>query len=215
MIAYASRTGTRSTLAALRSAGWRLLVSAAGELRTEGFRYALDNGAWSAHQAGQPFDEAAFLRALDLLGRDADFVFMDRAAIGLGSVFLHLKAEINWYQLFHELIRDFDVATLAARQATIRTAISRRVPGPEALQVAEFIGELCGVGFPDADSVKLRAARQDPRIMSDQLRQAFTTLLREECRATPTVLVLDDLQWGDALRSSSWKPPCVSCTISR
>ena len=32
-------------------------------------------------------------------------------------MFLHLKAEINWYQMFHDLIRDFDVATLAARQA--------------------------------------------------------------------------------------------------
>jgi predicted unusual protein kinase regulating ubiquinone biosynthesis (AarF/ABC1/UbiB family) len=45
-----------------------------------------------------------------------EFVFMDRAAIGLGSVFLHLKAEINWYRLFHELIDDFDETVLAARQ---------------------------------------------------------------------------------------------------
>src|SRR5437762_3687310 len=45
-----------------------------------------------------------------------EFVFMDRAAIGLGSVFLHLKAEINWYRLFHELIENFDEAALAARQ---------------------------------------------------------------------------------------------------
>jgi predicted unusual protein kinase regulating ubiquinone biosynthesis (AarF/ABC1/UbiB family) len=45
-----------------------------------------------------------------------EFVFMDRAAIGLGSVFLHLKAEINWYRLFHDLIDDFDEAALAQRQ---------------------------------------------------------------------------------------------------
>jgi predicted unusual protein kinase regulating ubiquinone biosynthesis (AarF/ABC1/UbiB family) len=45
-----------------------------------------------------------------------EFVFMDRAAIGLGSVFLHLKAEINWYRIFHELIDDFDETALAARQ---------------------------------------------------------------------------------------------------
>jgi len=44
------------------------------------------------------------------------FVFMDRAAIGLGSVFLHLRAEINWHRVFHELIDDFDVAVLARRQ---------------------------------------------------------------------------------------------------
>jgi predicted unusual protein kinase regulating ubiquinone biosynthesis (AarF/ABC1/UbiB family) len=45
-----------------------------------------------------------------------EFVFVDRAAVGLGSVFLHLKAEINWHRLFHELIDDFDEAALAARQ---------------------------------------------------------------------------------------------------
>ncbi|HEX8374120.1 MAG TPA: AarF/ABC1/UbiB kinase family protein, partial [Geminicoccaceae bacterium] len=46
-----------------------------------------------------------------------EFVFMDRAAVGLGSVFMHLKAEINWYELFMDLIRDFDVDALAERQA--------------------------------------------------------------------------------------------------
>jgi len=45
-----------------------------------------------------------------------EFVFMDRAALGLGSVFLHLKAEVNWYQLFNELIEDFDVKELEKRQ---------------------------------------------------------------------------------------------------
>lgn len=47
-----------------------------------------------------------------------EFVFMDRAAVGLGSVFLRLKAEINWYRMFHDLIRDFNVKTLAKRQAS-------------------------------------------------------------------------------------------------
>ncbi|HZB92618.1 MAG TPA: AarF/ABC1/UbiB kinase family protein [Stellaceae bacterium] len=45
-----------------------------------------------------------------------EFVFMDRAAIGLGSVFMHLKAEINWHRLFHELIGDFDARVLDRRQ---------------------------------------------------------------------------------------------------
>jgi predicted unusual protein kinase regulating ubiquinone biosynthesis (AarF/ABC1/UbiB family) len=47
-----------------------------------------------------------------------EFVFMDRAALGLGSVFLHLKAEINWYRLFNEMIEGFDVAALDKRQKT-------------------------------------------------------------------------------------------------
>lgn len=45
-----------------------------------------------------------------------EFVFMDRAALGLGSVFLHLKAEINWYRVFNELIDGFNVDTLSTRQ---------------------------------------------------------------------------------------------------
>ena len=45
-----------------------------------------------------------------------EFVFMDRAALGLGSVFLHLKAEVNWHNLFNELIADFDVKELEKRQ---------------------------------------------------------------------------------------------------
>jgi hypothetical protein len=40
MIAYASRTGTKRNLEAMRQNGWRLLVSAKGVLRTEGFKYA-------------------------------------------------------------------------------------------------------------------------------------------------------------------------------
>ena len=56
------------------------------------------------------------IRRLGGVRPPGEFVFMDRAAIGLGSVFLHLKAEINWYRLFHELIDDFDEAALAARQ---------------------------------------------------------------------------------------------------
>ena len=48
-----------------------------------------------------------------------EFVLMDRSAIGLGSVFLRLKAELNWSRLFHELVGDFDATKLAARQADV------------------------------------------------------------------------------------------------
>jgi predicted unusual protein kinase regulating ubiquinone biosynthesis (AarF/ABC1/UbiB family) len=46
-----------------------------------------------------------------------EFVLMDRSAIGLGSVFFRLKAELNWSRLFQELIQDFKTEELAARQA--------------------------------------------------------------------------------------------------
>ncbi|MFZ4762035.1 MAG: ABC1 kinase family protein [Alphaproteobacteria bacterium] len=48
-----------------------------------------------------------------------EFVFMDRAALGLGSVFIHLKAELNWYRLFHHLIEGFDLAALEERQTSL------------------------------------------------------------------------------------------------
>jgi predicted unusual protein kinase regulating ubiquinone biosynthesis (AarF/ABC1/UbiB family) len=46
-----------------------------------------------------------------------EFVFMDRAAVGLGAVFLHLAAELNFYRLFNEAIENFSLDTVAARQA--------------------------------------------------------------------------------------------------
>ncbi|MCB1496094.1 MAG: AarF/ABC1/UbiB kinase family protein, partial [Bauldia sp.] len=46
-----------------------------------------------------------------------EFVLMDRAAIGLGSVMLHLRAELNFHRLFAEAIGDFDEDKLARRQA--------------------------------------------------------------------------------------------------
>ena len=46
-----------------------------------------------------------------------EFVFMDRAAIGLGAVFLHLRGELNYYRLLNEEIEDFDIDRLAKVQA--------------------------------------------------------------------------------------------------
>ena len=48
-----------------------------------------------------------------------EFVFMDRAAIGLGSVFLHLDAEINWYRIFNSLIEGFKTDELLKRQKNV------------------------------------------------------------------------------------------------
>ena len=45
-----------------------------------------------------------------------EFVFMDRAAIGLGGVFLHLSAELNFHRLFEAEIEGFAVDALARRQ---------------------------------------------------------------------------------------------------
>lgn len=67
--AYASRTGTRRNLAALRAAGWGLFVSAAGVHRDEGFRFIIDNGAWTAYRKGEPWAAERFERLLASHGR--------------------------------------------------------------------------------------------------------------------------------------------------
>jgi predicted unusual protein kinase regulating ubiquinone biosynthesis (AarF/ABC1/UbiB family) len=56
------------------------------------------------------------LRRLNGVKPPREFVLMDRAAIGLGSVFLHLNAEVNWYEIFQDLINNFDVTQVAERQ---------------------------------------------------------------------------------------------------
>jgi predicted unusual protein kinase regulating ubiquinone biosynthesis (AarF/ABC1/UbiB family) len=53
-----------------------------------------------------------------------EFVFMDRAAIGLGAVFLHLRAELNFYRLFNEAIENFSMDRVAKRQQAALSAAS-------------------------------------------------------------------------------------------
>jgi predicted unusual protein kinase regulating ubiquinone biosynthesis (AarF/ABC1/UbiB family) len=52
-----------------------------------------------------------------------EFVFMDRAAIGLGGVFLHLRAELNFYRLFNEAIEDFSIDGVTGRQRATLAAV--------------------------------------------------------------------------------------------
>ncbi|HKU95222.1 MAG TPA: AarF/ABC1/UbiB kinase family protein [Vineibacter sp.] len=85
----------------------------------------------SAGQYGRETANSVFgeIRKLGGVTVPREFVFMDRAAIGLGSVFIHLRAEINWYRLFQDLIGDFDVDVLGARQRAGLQAVGL-VPAP-------------------------------------------------------------------------------------
>ncbi len=57
-----------------------------------------------------------------------EFVFMDRAAIGLGSAFLHLDARLNFYRLFHETMGKFSDAALRERQARALASAGLALP---------------------------------------------------------------------------------------
>lgn len=93
MIAYASRTGTHRNLAALRLVGWRLLISAMGVHRHEGFQYALDNGAWTAWTHGHQFNVAAFEKMMAKLADKADWCALPDIVCG-GAPSLDLS--LSW-----------------------------------------------------------------------------------------------------------------------
>jgi hypothetical protein len=93
VIPYASRTGTRRNLAALRARGWRLLVSATGVHRDEGFAFAIDNGAWTAYQRAQRFDGARFVELLDRLGARADWIVVPDV---VGDARASLRLTARW-----------------------------------------------------------------------------------------------------------------------
>ena len=86
-------------------------------------------GQYGRETANNVFSE---VRRLGGVTVPREFVFMDRAAIGLGSVFIHLRAEINWYQLFQQLIGEFDVDALAARQRAALAAVGLLTPNASA-----------------------------------------------------------------------------------
>lgn len=55
-----------------------------------------------------------------------EFVFMDRAAIGLGAAFLHLEAEMNFKRLFESQIDAFERDEVNARQTEALTVVGLR-----------------------------------------------------------------------------------------
>ena len=70
----------------------------------------------SAYGRKEAFQVHQLLKELGPLKPPREFVFMDRAAIGLGAVFLHLQAEMNFHDLFHAEIADFSLAEVKERQ---------------------------------------------------------------------------------------------------
>jgi hypothetical protein len=86
-----------------------------------------------------------------------------------------------------------------AQRRQLAERVARYVSGPvgHLQRVVEFLGEMCGIPFPDGESPQLRAARQEPRLMNDQVTWAWLELLRGLCGTRTVLLVLDDLHWSD------------------
>jgi predicted unusual protein kinase regulating ubiquinone biosynthesis (AarF/ABC1/UbiB family) len=74
---------------------------------------------------GVPAAEYGFRQASDVYARlktlggvkpPREFVFMDRAAVGLGGALIRSGARLNFHRVFEEEIADFNLGTLARRQ---------------------------------------------------------------------------------------------------
>ena len=89
-----------------------------GPLLDDRIRTIADGLKPSEYGRREAFQVYSRLRELGPITPPREFVFLDRAAIGLGSVFLHLSAELNFHDLFNEAIDGFDPAVVAVRQET-------------------------------------------------------------------------------------------------
>jgi serine/threonine protein kinase/tetratricopeptide (TPR) repeat protein len=88
---------------------------------------------------------------------------------------------------------------LEVRRTRLLQRLSLHLPAPRAQEVAELLGELCGIPFPDEHSPRLRAARGNPHLSSTLVSQGLVTFLQAECAHHPVLLILEDLHWGDGL----------------
>lgn len=90
-----------------------------GPLLDDRERTVADETAPGEYGRKEAFSVHKILREKGPVTVPREFVFMDRAAIGLGGVFLHLDAKLNWFKLFNETIADFQLDDVAKRQRAI------------------------------------------------------------------------------------------------
>jgi len=87
-----------------------------GPLLDDRVRTIADDVPPAEYGRREAFEVRKRLKTLGPVLIPREFVFMDRAAIGLGAAFLHLRAELNFGRMFAESVADFWPEKLAARQ---------------------------------------------------------------------------------------------------
>jgi tetratricopeptide (TPR) repeat protein len=89
-------------------------------------------------------------------------------------------------------------APLSARRSRLAERLAPWLPEHHAESMIEVLGEVSGSPFAAEASPALRAARQDARLMSDQVRASWEALCAGAAAARPLLVVIEDLQWADA-----------------
>jgi predicted unusual protein kinase regulating ubiquinone biosynthesis (AarF/ABC1/UbiB family) len=100
-----------------------------GPLLEDRVRSVADGISAAEYGRRQAFQVHQALREKGPVRVPREFVFMDRAAIGLGGVFIHLRAEMNFYRLFNQEIDGFRVGDVAERQSAALKAAGLAGPG--------------------------------------------------------------------------------------
>jgi len=99
-----------------------------GPLLDDRVRTIADDVPPAEYGRREAFEVRKRLKTLGPVLVPREFVFMDRAAIGLGAAFLHLRAELNFGRMFEESIADFSVEALTARQASALESVGLNRP---------------------------------------------------------------------------------------
>ena len=94
-----------------------------GPLLDDRVRTIADGVSPGEYGRKQAFQVAQELKKKGPVTVPREFVFMDRAAIGLGGVFLHLAAELNFANMFRQMLDGFSVDSVAARQSAALKAV--------------------------------------------------------------------------------------------
>lgn len=130
-------------------------------------------------------------------------------SLGAGSAFALLSSAFR---------SSLGIATdehVDGRRSKLVAAVKRYFDGDDAWRISGFLGEMIGIPFVDEQDPRVRAARQNPSVMGDQIQKAYVDLSRAVTTQLPLLLVLEDLHWGDgpsvklvdaALRELSDKP---------
>ncbi|MEQ8558907.1 MAG: AarF/UbiB family protein [Henriciella sp.] len=87
-----------------------------GPLLEDRVRTVADGVAPGEYGRKQAFEVRKKLKEKGPVTIPREFVFMDRAAVGLGAAYLRLGAELNYHQLFEESLEGFSEAAVAERQ---------------------------------------------------------------------------------------------------
>jgi predicted unusual protein kinase regulating ubiquinone biosynthesis (AarF/ABC1/UbiB family) len=99
-----------------------------GPLLDDRVRSVADGVSPGAYGRREAFQVKQALDAQGPVTVPREFVFMERAAIGLGAAFLRLGAEMNWRRIFEATLEGFTETALAERQAAALSAVGLSAP---------------------------------------------------------------------------------------